>query len=329
MTISNLHFINNMPKDKILVIGANGQIGTALVDSLREMYGDNQVVASDLFPAAEDKGLFVTLDATNVLALVETVHKHNITQIYHLAAVLSAKGELDPLRAWDLNMKTLFNVFEVSRELQLDKVFFPSSIAAFGDSAPHYQTPQETFLDPTTVYGISKVAGENWAGYYHKRYNLDIRSVRYPGVISYQSMPGGGTTDYAVEIYHKAVLGEEFTCFLKEDTLLPMIYMDDAIRATLELMEAPAEKIKVRSAYNLSGISFTPEELTRSIQEYYPNFETIYKPDYRQAIADSWPKSIDDSAAREDWGWKPSYDLKSMTKVMIEKLTEKYHLHIA
>jgi nucleoside-diphosphate-sugar epimerase len=313
-----------MIKDKILVIGANGQIGTALLEQLRLVHGTNAVIASDITAPKDIQEPFVLLDATNVLALVETVHRFGITQIYHLAAVLSAKGELDPLRAWDLNMRTLFNVFEVAREVKLDKVFFPSSIAAFGDSAPQYDTPQTTFLDPSTVYGISKVAGENWAGYYHKRYGLDIRSLRYPGVISYQSMPGGGTTDYAVEIFHDAVQHKPYTCFLKEDTLLPMIYMDDAIRATLELMEAPVENIRVRSSYNLAGMSFTPAQLTAEIQRHLPDFSVQYQPDFRQMIADSWPKSIDDTAAQHDWYWKPQFDLSGMTQIMIQKLTEKY-----
>ncbi|MDI9878383.1 NAD-dependent epimerase/dehydratase family protein [Flectobacillus longus] len=313
-----------MAKDKILVIGANGQIGTVLLEQLRNIHGTDQVIGSDIVAPRDDNGLFVVLDATNVLALVETVHRYGITQIYHLAAVLSAKGELDPLRAWELNMRTLFNVFEVAREVKLDKVFFPSSIAAFGDSAPQYDTPQATYLDPSTVYGISKVAGENWAGYYHKRYGVDIRSLRYPGVISYQSMPGGGTTDYAVEIFHEAVQHKPYTCFLHEDTLLPMIYMDDAIRATLELMEAPVENIRVRSSYNLAGVSFTPAQVTAEIKRYYPDFEVQYQPDFRQMIADSWPKSVDDTAAYQDWGWKPQFDLARMTQVMIEKLSEKY-----
>ncbi|MFN3379374.1 MAG: NAD-dependent epimerase/dehydratase family protein [Runella zeae] len=314
-----------MKQDTVLIIGANGQIGTALLPQLQHLYSYDRVIATDIRPSLQSTAIFETLDATDAAALATIVKKYRITQIYHLAAVLSAKGETDPLWAWNLNMQTLLNVLEVARTYQIQKVFVPSSIAAFGEHAPKYETPQSTLLDPATVYGISKVAAENWSVYYHKRYGLDVRSLRYPGVISYQSMPGGGTTDYAVAIYHAAVQGVDFECFLAEDTLLPMIYMDDALRATLELMEAPAHQISVRTSYNLAGMSFTPAQVTASIQTYFPDFKTTYQPDFRQAIADSWPKSIDDSVARHDWGWKPAFDLPKMTHEMITHLTEMYH----
>ncbi len=315
-----------MKNETILVIGANGQIGTALLPRLQNMYGFDNVIATDLRQTEKEEAIFETLDATNAPAISEIVQRHHVTQIYHLAAVLSAKGETDPLWAWNLNMQTLLNVLEIGRTFNLNKVFVPSSIAAFGEHAPKEETPQSSVLDPATVYGISKVAAENWSVYYHKRYGLDVRSLRYPGVISYQSMPGGGTTDYAVAIYHAAVQGENFECFLATDTRLPMIYMDDALRATLELMESPAANITVRTSYNLAGMSFTPAELTASIQQHFPDFSVTYAPDFRQAIADSWPKSIDDSVARQDWGWKPAFDLPKMTLEMITHLNEMYHV---
>lgn len=313
-----------MKRETILIIGANGQIGTALLPQLQQQFGVNQVIATDLRQPQSEQGIFELLDATRPDALTDIVRRHRITQIYHLAAVLSAKGESDPLWAWNLNMQTVLNVLEVARLHKVRKVFIPSSIAAFGEHAPKYDTPQTALLDPATVYGISKVATENWSLYYHKRYGLDVRSLRYPGVISYQSMPGGGTTDYAVSIFHEAVQGHDFDCFLAEDTLLPMIYMDDALRATLELMNAPEARISIRTSYNLAGMSFTPAELTAAIQVYFPNFVTHYKPDFRQTIADSWPKSIDDSVARHDWGWQPAFDLPRMTEDMITNLTAMY-----
>nr|WP_293833272.1 NAD-dependent epimerase/dehydratase family protein [uncultured Arsenicibacter sp.] len=313
-----------MKQETVLIIGANGQIGTALLPELQHRFGADQVIGADLRKPASGGHRFVQLDATRADDLAAIVQTHGVTQIYHLAAVLSAKGETDPIATWNLNMQTLLNVLEVARTFSLDKVFVPSSIAAFGDQAPKYETPQTASLDPATVYGISKVAAENWQLYYHKRYGLDIRSLRYPGVISYQSMPGGGTTDYAVAIFHEAVKGENFTCFLDQDTLLPMIYMDDAIRATLELMDAPADRIQVRTSYNLAGMSFTPAQLTAEIQRHFPDFKTDYKPDFRQQIADSWPKSIDDSIARRDWGWQPAFDLPRMTREMIHQLTAFY-----
>ena len=312
-----------MKQETILVIGANGQIGTALLPHLQRLYGWENVIASDLRAGENQQAIFERLDATDATMLASVVQRYRVTQIYHLAAILSAKGEADPLWAWNLNMQTLLNVLEVARLHQVNKVFVPSSIAAFGTQAPKYETPQSALLDPSTVYGISKVAAENWSVYYHKRYGLDVRSLRYPGVISYQSMPGGGTTDYAVAIYHEAIQGNRFECFLAADTLLPMIYMDDALRATLELMEAPEAAITVRTSYNLAGMSFTPAQVAASIQTYFPDFQVDYKPDFRQAIADSWPKTIDDSVARRDWGWKPRFDLPKMTKEMIAHLTEK------
>jgi nucleoside-diphosphate-sugar epimerase len=311
---------------KILILGAGGQLGSVLTKKLQEKWGLENVIASDITENRLSEVVFEQLDATNYNALEEIVLKHKITEIYHLVAILSANGEKKPLQSWDINMKSLFNVLEVARIHAIDKVFYPSSIAVFGNDVQKVNTPQSPNLTPSTVYGISKVAGENWANYYHQKYGLDIRSLRYPGVIGYQSLPGGGTTDYAVDIYHKAVKNEPFECFLKTDTKLPMIFMDDAIRATIELMDAPKEAIKTRTSYNLSGMSFTPEEVFNSIKKTYLNFSITFKPDFRQEIASSWPESIDDSAARQDWNWKPKFDLDSMSKIMIEKLKEKYSL---
>ena len=315
-----------MRKDKILVIGANGQIGTVLTQALREKYGIDNVLATDIRTPETLNDPFEILDILDGEGLSNIVKKHNITQIYHLAAILSANGEKNPRRTWDINMNGLFNVLEVAKEHSLDKIFFPSSIAVFGENTPKEKTPQFTFLDPATIYGISKSAGENWCQYYFDKYKLDVRSIRYPGVISYQSMPGGGTTDYAVDIFHKAVQEIDFDCFLSENTRLPMIYMPDTVRATLELMEAPREKIKVRSSYNLAAMTFSPAEIAKAIQQHFPNFKINYTPDFRQAIADSWPASIDDSEARNDWGWKEEYDIHEMTKDMILQLSKKYNL---
>ena len=313
-----------MNQDRILVVGAGGQIGAVLTEALREAYGPNQVIASDLRPLNNQTGPSEILNAVEGHAMAELVKKYRVTQIYHLAAILSATGEKNPMWAWDMNMRSLFNVLEVSKDQNVQKVYFPSSIAVFGQEAPVFETPQYSALIPETVYGISKVAGENWANYYFRRYGLDVRSVRYPGIIGYQSMPGGGTTDYAVDIYHYAVQGKAYKCFLRDSTPLPMLYMPDAIRATLELMEAPSERILVRTSYNLSGMTFTPDEITKSIQKIIPNFEVSYEPDFRQAIADSWPSSIDDSFAQRDWGWKPQYNLELMTKDMLMHLESKY-----
>ncbi len=309
-----------MSKEKILVIGANGQIGSVLTGALRKEHGESNVVATDIRATNEQEGLFELLNVMDAKAIAMAVERHGVTQIYHLAAILSAKGEQNPLQTWDINMGGLFNVFEVAREKQVAKVFYPSSIAVFGEDIPRQMTPNNAVLKPTTVYGMSKASGELWSQYYHQKYGLDIRSLRYPGVIGWQSEPGGGTTDYAVEIYHYAVKGQDYTCFLAENTVLPMIYMDDAIRATLELMDAKAENIKVRTSYNLAGMSFSPKEIAASIQQEMPNFKVSYAPDFRQEIAESWPESIDDAAARSDWNWRPKYDLHSMTKDMLHHL---------
>ena len=308
---------------RILVTGANGQIGSELTKALRLRYGRNNVLASDIFAPDRIEEPFGIVDILNKERLAQVVENEGVTQIYHLAAILSARGESEPLRTWDINMQGLFNVLEVARTFHLEKVFFPSSIAVFGKNTPADQTPQHTVAEPETVYGMSKSAGENWCQYYYKRYGLDIRSVRYPGIIGHGQKPGGGTTDYAVDIYHHAVQGKNYECFLKADTALPMLYMDDAIKGTIDLMEAPPEKIKVRTSYNLSAMSFTPAEVYEALKKHYPDFEIIYKPDFRQAIADSWTDSIDDSEARKDWGWKPEFDLEKMTKVMIEELKKQ------
>ena len=313
-----------MEQEKILITGAGGQLGSVLTEKLQEKYGINNVIASDLRANMYFNGCFETIDATNFEALQTVVIKYNITQIYHLAAILSANGEKAPLNTWDINMKTLFNVLEVSRLNKVKKVFFPSSIAVFGDNIERINTPQSSNLTPSTVYGMSKVAGENWANYYFEKYGLDVRSIRYPGVIGYQSLPGGGTTDYAVDIYHKAVKNEKFECFLSASTMLPMIYMDDAIRATIEIMEAPIENITVRTSYNIAGSSFNPEQIVASIQKIYPEFQVTYNPDFRQNIAATWPMSINDSAANTDWNWKPKYALEDITKDMIKNLKLKY-----
>lgn len=311
-------------KEKILVIGASGQIGVELTLALRKIYGGANVVAADLREENEllkGSGPYVSLDIMNKEMLHVLVLRQNITQIYLLAAILSATGEKNPNLAWHLNMQGLLNVLDIAREENLHKVYWPSSIAVFGPTSPRQNCPQQTVIEPTTVYGISKYAGEFWCNYYFNRYGVDVRSLRYPGLISYKSAPGGGTTDYAVEIYHDALEEKSYECFLNEDTYLPMMYMPDAIRATIELMEAPKEAIKVRTSYNLSGMSFSPKEIAASIQKHIPDFTISYKPDSRQAIADSWPQSIDDSVAREDWNWKPEFDLDAMTEDMLKNLT--------
>ena len=314
-----------MINETVLIIGANGQLGSVLSEELQKIHGKNNVIASDIYSNSTFDGVFEIIDATDLNAIENIVNKYAVSQIYHLAAILSAKGEANPLKTWDLNMSMMLNVFEVSRTNNVKKVFFPSSIAVFGDKAPLENTPQSAFLNPATVYGMSKVAGENWTQYYFNKYELDVRSIRYPGIIGYQSMPGGGTTDYAVEIYHSAVKQEKYSCFLNPETKLPMIFMDDAIRSTIELMQAPKNSIKTRTSYNLGSMSFSPSEIASEIQKLYPNFKVEYNVDFRQEIADKWPKSINDDQAREDWNWKPKYDLKSMTVLMLEKLEEKYN----
>ena len=317
-----------MINDTVLIIGANGQLGSVLSKELQKIHGKDNVIASDIYLNSTFDGVFEIIDATDIKAIENIVNKYTVNQIYHLAAILSAKGEKNPLRTWDLNIRMMLNVFEVARTSNVKKVFFPSSIAVFGDKAPLENTPQSTFLNPATVYGMSKVAGENWAQYYFNKYGLDIRSIRYPGIIGYQSMPGGGTTDYAVEIYHSAVKQEKYSCFLNPETKLPMIFMDDAIRSTIELMQAPKKNIKTRTSYNLGSMSFSPSEIASEIQKLCPNFKVEYNADYRQEIADKWPKTINDDEARKDWGWKPKYDLKSMTVLMLEKLKEKYNISV-
>ncbi len=314
-----------MINDTVLIIGANGQLGSVLSEELQKIHGKSNVIASDIYLNSAFDGIFEIIDATDIKAIEDIVNKYAINQIYHLAAILSAKGEKNPLRTWDLNMSMMLNVFEVARTSNVKKVFFPSSIAVFGDKAPLENTPQSAILNPATVYGMSKAAGENWAQYYFNKYGLDIRSIRYPGVIGYQSMPGGGTTDYAVDIYHSAVKQEKYSCFLNPETKLPMIFMDDAIRSTIELMQAPKKNIKTRTSYNLGSMSFSPNEITEEIQKLYPNFKVEYNADFRQEIADKWPKSINDDEARKDWNWKPKYDLESMTVLMLEKLEKKYN----
>ncbi len=312
-----------MVKEKILVIGACGQIGVELTLALRKIYGGAQVVASDLREENEllkGTGPYVSMDVMNKEMLHVQVIRQNITQIYLLAAILSATGEKNPNLAWSLNMQSLLNVLDIAREEKLTKVYWPSSIAVFGPTSPKKDCPQQTIIEPITVYGISKYAGEFWCNYYFRRYGVDVRSIRYPGLISYKSAPGGGTTDYAISIFHEALENKRYECFLRDDTYLPMMYMPDAIRATIELMEAPAAGIGIRTSYNISAISFSPREIAAEIGKHIPGFAISYQPDYRQAIADSWPQSIDDTVAREDWGWKPEYDLERMTADMFANL---------
>ncbi len=311
--------------EKILVTGANGQIGTVLTQALREVHGTDHVLATDIRKPDIESGPFEMLDILNVQRINEIIEDHGITSIYHLAAILSASGEWNPQKTWNVNMNGLLSILEISRATGIRKVFFPSTIAVFGKTTPRVGTPQHTVIEPTTVYGITKASGELWCQYYHKRFGLDVRSVRYPGIISYQSMPGGGTTDYAVDIYHQALQHGQYTCYLEAGTKLPMMYMDDAIRATIELMEAPVENIKVRTSYNLSAMSFAPEDVADSIKKHIPSFTISYKPDQRQEIAASWTESIDDSPARKDWGWKHEYDLDKMTEIMLTELRKKYN----
>jgi len=309
--------------EHILIIGAGGQIGVELTQALRLAYGRNQVIASDIreVPALlGDNGPFEHLDVLDAKAAATLIQKYRITQVYLLAAILSAKGETDPMWAWGINMPSLLNLLEICRENKVKKFYWPSSIAAFGPTTPRQNTPQHTIMEPTTVYGISKYTGELWCQYYFNRYGLDIRSLRYPGVISWKSPPGGGTTDYAIEIYAEALKHKHYNCFLAEDTYLPMIYMPDAIRATIELMDAPSGNIKNRMSYNLASMSFSPKEIAESIRKRIPDFTINYQPDFRQQIAEGWPQSIDDHEAREHWSWKPEYDLDKMTADMLENL---------
>jgi len=310
----------------ILIIGASGQIGSDLTIELRKQFGSNNVIATDIKNATYEimqSGTFEILDVMDKKGIAAMIDKYKITEVYHLAAILSGNAEKNPKWAWDINMESLFNVLDVALEKKIKKVFWPSSMGAFGPTTPAVNTPQLTIMEPSTVYGISKLAGERWCEYYFNKYGLDVRSLRYPGLISWKTEAGGGTTDYAVEIFYEAVKSGKYECFLSENTALPMMYMDDAVKATIMLMEAPAEKIKVRSSYNLGGISFTPKEITDEIRKYIPELEVTYKSDFRQAIADSWPRSISDEAAQKDWGWKHDYDLPKMTKVMIENISKK------
>lgn len=311
-------------EEKILIIGAGGQIGLELLEELNRIYGSSNVVASDIrSSSAFSNNAFETLDVLNAAELKNIVKKHGIRQVYLLAALLSATAEKNPLFGWQLNMQGLFNVLELAREKLVDKVYWPSSIAVFGPTTPRINTPQYTVMEPSTVYGISKQAGERWCEYYFNKYGVDVRSLRYPGLIGYKTAPGGGTTDYAVHIFHEALKTGTYECFLSAQTTLPMMYMPDAIRATIELMEAPAEQVKIRGSYNLAGISFTPEQIANEIRKHVLSFSITYKPDFRQQIAESWPGSIDDTEARRHWGWEPSHDLRSMVADMISHLGKK------
>ena len=307
----------------ILILGACGQIGTELTMALRAKYGADNVVASDIREGSDalmEQGPFELLDATNYEAIEDVIMHYEIEEVYLMAAMLSATAEKFPMRAWNLNMNSLFNVLNLAKEGKIDKIFWPSSIAVFGPNTPKQDTPQSTIMEPSTVYGISKQSGERWCEYYHKKFGVDVRSIRYPGLISWKTMPGGGTTDYAVEIYHQSLQNGTYQCFLSENTQLPMMYMDDAIRATTTIMESEVDSLTVRSSYNLGSMSFTPKQIAQSIKAHIPEFEITYQPDFRQEIADSWPSSIDDEMARTDWGWKPSFDLEATTKSMLENL---------
>lgn len=310
---------------KTLIIGACGQIGTELTLALREKHGNENVIASDIREGSESlmsSGPFEVLDATNYKAIEDIVLHYEVEEVYLMAAMLSATAEKFPMRGWELNMNSLFNVLNLAKDKKVSKVFWPSSIAVFGPSTPKFDTPQTTVMEPTTVYGISKQTGERWCEYYFNKYGVDVRSIRYPGLISYKTMPGGGTTDYAVEIYHEALKEGKYTSFLGEDTALPMMFMDDAIKATTSLMETEPDNLTIRSSYNLGGISFTPKELAASIQKEIPDFKIDYAPDFRQPIADSWPSSIDDSQAQKDWNWKHEFDIDKMTKTMLAGLRD-------
>ena len=312
---------------KILIIGACGQIGSELTYELRRLYGDANVIASDISYSNLDivnSGLFEIVDAQDYASIKICVEKYRINTIYLMAAMLSATGEKYPMKAWSLNMDSLFNVLNLARAKFIKKIFWPSSIAVFGTTTPKDNTPQYTVMEPSTVYGITKQVGERWCEYYYKKYDVDVRSLRYPGIISWKTMPGGGTTDYAVEIFHEALKKGHYDCFLSENTQLPMMYMDDAIKATIEIMKADTHAVKIRSSYNVSAISFTPRQLAAAIKKMVPVFSIDYNPDYRQEIADSWPKSIDDFHARKDWGWKHSFDLEDTAKEMLTQLHKKY-----
>jgi nucleoside-diphosphate-sugar epimerase len=313
---------------KILIIGACGQIGTELTAKLRATYGVNNVIASDirkLDNEVANNGIFEVVNALDYNQIEHLIEQYQITDVYLMAALLSATAEKNPAFAWDLNMNSLFHVLNLAKAGKIKKIFWPSSIAVFGPTTPRHNTPQYTVMEPSTVYGISKQTGERWCEYYHKQYGVDVRSIRYPGLISWSTEAGGGTTDYAVDIYHKAITDGKFTSFLSENTELPMMYMDDAIKATMQIMQAPIDQIKIRSSYNLAAMSFTPKQIGAAISEHYPEFELRYAPDFRQKIADSWPASIDDSSARADWGWSNDFDMTSMTETMFKNLKEQVY----
>jgi nucleoside-diphosphate-sugar epimerase len=317
-----------MSTERILIIGSNGQIGLELADALRLIYGNSNVVCSDIRDTDNNKGLFEKLDVMDKDRLLAVIKQYQITQVYLLAAMLSATAEKNPKLAWELNMNSLIYVLDAAKEGLIKKIYWPSSIAVFGPTTPRVNTPQYTVTEPNTIYGISKLAGERFCEYYHQKYGVDVRSIRYPGLIGWKSAPGGGTTDYAVHIYHEALKTKSYNCFLNRQTTLPMMYMPDAIRATIELMESPADKVKIRSSYNLAGFSFNPEEIAASIRKHIPEFTITYTPDFRQAIADSWPQSINDAEARAHWGWKPAFDLDSMTDDMLtnlKKINQQQH----
>ena len=325
----NVIFVQNISlmKDVILIIGSSGQIGTELVMELRKMYGNNNVVASDIRPSTDEvmnSGPFEELDVLNKNRLREIVRQHKITQVYLLAALLSATAEKNIELGWRLNIRSHSHVLDLAKDGLIKKIFWPSSIAVFGPTTPQENTPQYTVMEPSTVYGISKQAGERWNEYYFNKFGVDVRSLRYPGLISWKAAPGGGTTDYAVNIFHEAIQYGKYESFLSENTALPMMYMPDALRATIELMEAPAEKVKIRSSYNLAGVSFTPKQIAVEVSKHIPNFEISYKPDFRQEIADSWPSSVDDIFAQKDWGWEAKYNLQTMTMDMMENLKRQY-----
>ncbi|MCB9335323.1 MAG: NAD-dependent epimerase/dehydratase family protein [Flavobacteriales bacterium] len=309
--------------ETILVIGSSGQIGTELVEELRKIYGNQNVIASDIKePNNSQEGPFETLNILDKDQLLSIINKHNVKEVYLLAALLSATAEKNPEFAWELNMNSLFHVLNLAKDGIINKIFWPSSIAVFGPTTPKQNTPQSTIMEPSTVYGISKQAGERWCEYYHKKYNVDVRSIRYPGLIGYKSLPGGGTTDYAVDIFHQAIKTRQYKCFLNESSTLPMMYMPDAIKATIQIMQAPSEQIKIRSSYNLAGISFNPKEISDEIKKHFSDFEIFYEEDFRQQIADSWPQSIDDSHAQIDWNWHSNYNLETMTNDMIKNLEQ-------
>ena len=321
--------IKSQMKERILIIGSSGQIGTELVMELRSMYGNNNVIASDIRPSSSEvmeSGPFEKLDIMDEKLLRDIVKKYKITQVYLLAALLSATAEKNIELGWSLNMRSHSHVLDLAKDGLIKKIFWPSSIAVFGPTTPMENTPQYTVMEPNTVYGITKQAGERWNEYYFNKFGIDVRSIRYPGLIGWKATPGGGTTDYAVDIFHQAIQHEKYESFLSENTGLPMMYMPDAIRATIELMEAPAEQVKIRSSYNLAGVSFTPKQIAEEIKKHIPDFEMTYNPDFRQAIADSWPSSIDDSYAQKDWGWELKYDLAKMTSDMMKNLKEKYKI---